>query len=111
MAKRLSLDKIKIKSNFSGQKKIFSPVQQNLSDNDPDVDAIYRLLSKKIIFKTSGTNAKFIPPLIVKILNGLTSIPRMYLPTYCSFVCDIWRSLIASKILHVNNLPVTFIFN
>ena len=42
------LDKIKIKSNFSGQKKkIFSPVQQNLSDNDPDVDAIYRLLSKK----------------------------------------------------------------
>ena len=110
------LDKLKYKSDFKGKKKlIFSPVQQNLSDNDPDVDAIYRLTNKKkkIKFENKIPVALYkntYSPFNSQNTKWFKSVfPLMYLPTYCSFrSCDIWRGLIAMKILHANSLPISF---
>jgi len=35
--------------------RVYAPIQQGLADLDPDVDAIYRLIGKKLSFKVSST--------------------------------------------------------
>ncbi len=48
MAKRLSFRWNQKKKSFEGKIKfVDSPIQQHLSNQDPDVDAIYRLTHKE----------------------------------------------------------------
>jgi hypothetical protein len=80
------------------------PIQQGLVDENPDVDAIYRL--------TSPHPFKFQRGVSIALGNGAwcpfnsrnttwfrDAFPLMYLPAYCSFrMADIWRSFIAQRI-------------
>ncbi len=94
------------------KKKVFY-LQQGVCEGNPDVDAIYRLLNKKInipfrSFKVSLGNA-------LSTFNSQNTIwfkpifPLLYLPVTCSMRCtDIWRSLVALKILQFNNNEILF---
>jgi hypothetical protein len=82
----------------------YCPIQQGLADENPDVDAIYRLLyplpftfeKQSPLILTRGQwcpfnsqNTTFFPE----------AYPLMYLPAYCSFrMTDIWRSFVAQRI-------------
>ena len=84
--------------------KIICPIQQGLADENPDVDAIYRL--------TRSLPIKFKSPKNIALGNGSfcpfnsqntewlrEAYPLMYLPSYCSFrMTDIWRSFIAQRV-------------
>lgn len=90
------------------------PIQQGLADENPDVDAIYRLTRSLPIFFDShddialaaGTwcpfnsqNTTFFPQ----------AFPLLYLPALCSFrMTDIWRSFVAQRICHVNRWHILF---
>jgi STELLO glycosyltransferase-like protein len=90
------------------------PIQQGLADENPDVDAIYRLvLPLPVSFRKdrriglgSGTwcpfnsqNTAWFP----------TAYPLLYLPSYCSFrMTDIWRSFVAQRISWENGWNVLF---
>lgn len=81
------------------------PIQQGLADDNPDVDAIWRMLHPlPVVFRQDspvilGTgcwcpfnsqNTVFFPEVY----------PLLYLPATCSFrMTDIWRSLVAQRIL------------
>lgn len=83
------------------------PIQQGLADNDPDVDAVYRMLyplpfdfeaDDGPVLLADGSwcpfnsqNTTFFP----------SAFPLLYLPAHCSFrMTDIWRSFVAQRILH-----------
>ncbi|QTN32186.1 DUF288 domain-containing protein [Akkermansiaceae bacterium] len=83
------------------------PIQQGLADNDPDVDAVYRmlyplpfdfelddgpvLLGRGAWCPFNSQNTTFFP----------SAFPLLYLPANCSFrMTDIWRSFVAQRILH-----------
>ena len=110
------LDEIKNKKFFEGELRfIESPIQQHLSSQDPDVDAIYRLThkEKKISFLRKKPLAIF--KKTYSTFNSQNTrwfklaFPLLYLPTFCSFrACDIWRGLIALRILHLNNMPLIY---
>jgi hypothetical protein len=80
------------------------PIQQGLADENPDVDAIYRLVlplpinfepGRKIILGEgvwcpfNSQNTTF----------WRDAFPLLYLPYYCSFrMTDIWRSFVAQRL-------------
>lgn len=89
------------------------PIQQGLADENPDVDAVYRLVL----------------PLPVRFLKNRVALGRnawcpfnsqntvwfpeafglMYLPSFCSFrMTDIWRSFAAQRIAWEQNWSVLF---
>jgi STELLO glycosyltransferase-like protein len=90
------------------------PVQQGLADDNPDVDAIFRLvnmlpvkfkkspsiaLGKNTMCPFNSQNTKWFKP----------AFPLLYLPTHCSFrMTDIWRSFVAQRIFWENNWSVLF---
>lgn len=91
------------------------PIQQGLADNDPDVDAVYRMLYPLPFDFTvddgpvllgggawcpfNSQNTTFFP----------TVYPLLYLPANCSFrMTDIWRSFVAQRVLHARGLGVLF---
>ncbi|MHC4758899.1 MAG: STELLO glycosyltransferase family protein, partial [Planctomycetota bacterium] len=90
------------------------PIQQGLADDNPDVDAIYRL--------TLPLPQTFRKGRRLALVNGTTcpfnsqnttwfpeAFPLLYLPSYCSFrMTDIWRSFIAQRIAHVNSWGILF---
>lgn len=80
------------------------PIQQGLADENPDVDAIYRLLfplplsfdKKESIALGNGTICPFNSQNTTWFEEAF---PLMYLPSYCSFrMTDIWRSFVAQRI-------------
>ena len=90
------------------------PIQQRLADDDPDVDAIYRLLMPlpqafrrdRRVGLAPGTWCPF---------NSQNTIwlpaayPLLYLPSSCTMrISDIWRSLIAQRIAWSNGWSVLF---
>jgi STELLO glycosyltransferase-like protein len=96
------------------QGEVDCPIQQGLADENPDVDAIYRLaLPLPQSFRKDRR---------VALLNGSWSpfnsqnttwwreaFPLLYLPAYCSFrMTDIWRSFVAQRISWANNWGVLF---
>ncbi len=88
-------------------------LQQGLAEGNPDVDAIYRLTNKKINikFKNFGVSlSKSISPFNSQNTIWHKNIFKlMYLPVTCTMRCtDIWRSLIALRLLQINNLEVMF---
>lgn len=90
------------------------PIQQGLVDDDPDVDAVYRLLLELPF--------RFEPGQAVALATGAwcpfnsqnttwwpEAFPLMYLPTYCSFrMTDIWRSFVAQRLAWVNGWSILF---
>ncbi len=80
------------------------PIQQGLADENPDVDAIYRLvltlpqnfradrrvaLGKGAWCPFNSQNTTWWPE----------AFPLLYLPSYCSFrMTDIWRSFVAQRV-------------
>ena len=83
---------------------IISPIQQGLADDNPDVDAIYRLTSALPIKFKSANNISLGVGSICPFNSQNTGWLKeayllMYLPSYCSFrMTDIWRSFIAQRV-------------
>lgn len=80
------------------------PIQQGLADENPDVDAIYRLTYPlPINFETTaslalGKNA-WSPFNSQNTYWFKEAFALMYLPSFCSFrMTDIWRSYVAQRI-------------
>jgi hypothetical protein len=90
------------------------PIQQGLANENPDVDAIYRLIlplpqtfrnNQRLAF-TQGTWCPFNS-------QNTTWWPDafglLYLPSYCSFrMCDIWRSFVAQRIAWTNGWGILY---
>ena len=93
---------------------VHCPIQQGLVDDNPDVDAIFRLTSK--------TPIKFNPSRNIALGRNTwcpfnsqnttwfrEAFPLLYLPSYCSFrMTDIWRGFVAQRIAWANNWSVLF---
>lgn len=90
------------------------PIQQGLADENPDVDAIYRLLLPlPLRFRFDrqvGLGRDSWCPLNSQNTTWWRdAYPLLYLPAYCSFrMTDIWRSLIAQRIGWENGWSVLF---
>jgi hypothetical protein len=106
-------DKIESYSSLSSEEKI-CPIQQGLVDENPDVDAIYRLvLPLPIKFKKNRAimldKGVWCPFNSQNTVWWKEAFPLLYLPYYCSFrMTDIWRSLIAQRILWENGWHLLF---
>lgn len=90
------------------------PIQQGLADEDPDVDAIYRLLlplpiqfrKDRRLALASGAWCPFNSQNTVWFPEAY---PLLYLPSFCSFrMTDIWRSFVAQRIAWENGWAVLF---
>ena len=100
--------------NLSDPVAVSSPIHQGLADDNPDVDAIYRL--------TAGTPITFSQHASVMLGQGAIcpfnsqnttwfkeAFPLLYLPSYCSFrMTDIWRSFVAQRIAWTCGWSVVF---
>tara|TARA_R110002126_G_scaffold291763_2_gene457114 strand:- start:11788 stop:12789 length:1002 start_codon:yes stop_codon:yes gene_type:complete len=93
---------------------ISSPIQQGLADENPDVDAIYRLtLPLPITFNKANSIAlgkNSICPFNSQNTTWFKeAFPLLYLPSYCSFrMTDIWRSFVAQRISWTCGWPILF---
>ena len=100
---------IKLKKNIS-----INPIQQDLTDLNPDVDAVYRLTQKLPItfLKKSPialNNFNWSPFNSQNTRWFSDAFPLMYLPSTCSFrMTDIWRSYIAQRISWEYNWKILF---
>lgn len=91
-----------------------SSIQQGLSDGEPDVDAIWRLVFQK--HNTFDENLSvYVEPGAWCPFNSQTTwwfpkaYPLMYLPLYSTFrMTDIWRSFVAQRCLWELGEGVTF---
>ena len=92
-------------------------LQQGVCDGNPDVDAIYRIMNKKISIKFKNNYSislgKSLSPVNSQNTIWFKKIfPLMYLPVTCTMrATDIWRGLITSNILLNENLPILFFWN
>jgi hypothetical protein len=92
------------------------PVQQGLANENPDVDAIYRLTGAlPVAFE--GTKGKAValgksswcPFNSQNTAWFREAFPLLYLPSFCSFrMTDIWRSFVAQRICWENDWCVLF---
>jgi hypothetical protein len=90
------------------------PIQQGLADENPDVDAVYRLLmplpqrfrcDRQVIL---GEGA-WCPFNSQNTTWWADAFPLMYLPASCSFrMTDIWRSFVAQRIAWENGWSILF---
>jgi hypothetical protein len=91
-----------------------SPIQQGLTDANPDVDAVYRLtMSLPQSFRKENPVAlgkEVWCPFNSQNTTWWREVAHlMYLPSYCSFrMTDIWRSFVAQRIAWENRWTVTF---
>lgn len=94
--------------------KVEAPIQQGLADENPDVDAIYRLtLPLPFRFDRSHPvalgNASWCPFNSQNTTWFRQAFPLLYLPSFCSFrMTDIWRSFVAQRIAYANGWHVLF---
>lgn len=93
---------------------ITCPIQQGLVDNDPDVDAVYRLVLDLPFHFDPGpsialTSGAWCPFNSQNTAWWPEAFPLLYLPAYCSFrMTDIWRSFVAQRLAWVNGWGVLF---
>jgi hypothetical protein len=85
-------------------RKITTPIIQGLADENPDVDAVYRM-TQKLPLQFEQNDAVVLGDGCWCPFNSQNTawkkeaFPLLYLPSYCSFrMTDIWRSLIAQRI-------------
>lgn len=90
------------------------PIQQGLANENPDVDAIYRLIlplpqrfdEAEPVALTPGAWCPFNSQNTTWFRQAF---PLLYLPAYCSFrMTDIWRSFVAQRISAVYGWPILF---
>ncbi len=90
------------------------PIQQGLADDNPDVDAVYRLIlplpqrfrQDRRIALGPGTRCPFNSQNTTWFAEAF---PLLYLPSDCSFrMTDTWRSLIAGRIAAENGWWILF---
>jgi hypothetical protein len=90
------------------------PIQQGLADENPDVDAIYRLaFPLPQNFRTDRRVAlgpgSWCPFNSQNTAWWPEAYPLLYLPAHCSFrMTDIWRSFVAQRIAWANGWSVLF---
>ena len=90
------------------------PIQQGLADENPDVDAIYRLLFPLPQNFRADRRVALAPGAWCPFNSQNTTwwpetYPLLYLPAYCSFrMTDIWRSFVAHRIASANNWHILF---
>ena len=90
------------------------PIRHGLTDNDPDVDAIYRLTSPlPQMFERDRRlvlgDGSWCPFGSQNTAWSRKAFTLLYLPAYCSFrMTDIWRSFIAQRIAWANEWGVLF---
>jgi len=90
------------------------PIQQGLADENPDVDAIYRLLFPLPQSFRADRRIALGPGAWCPFNSQNTAwfpdaYPLLYLPSYCSFrMTDIWRSFVAQRIAWTNGWSVLF---
>jgi hypothetical protein len=83
---------------------IDAPIQQGLANDNPDVDAIYRLIMPlPQTFRADRTIAlakgAWCPFNTQNTTWWRDAFPLLYLPVHCSFrMTDIWRSFVAQRI-------------
>ena len=81
------------------------PVQQGLADENPDVDAIYRLVLPLPVDFAPGREivldqGAWCPFNSQNTTWWRDAFPLLYLPYHCSFrMTDIWRSFVAQRIM------------
>lgn len=94
---------------------ICAPIVQGLANENPDVDAIYRLTRKlPVHFKQRAPVAidhyNWCPFNSQNTLFRKEVFPLLYLPAYCSFrMTDIWRSFVAQRCLWEMNERLIFV--
>jgi hypothetical protein len=90
------------------------PVQQGLADENPDVDAIYRLVAQlpqsfRRDRRVALTEGSWCPFNSQNTTWWAEAFPLLYLPAYCSFrMTDIWRSFVAQRIAWENGWGILF---
>ncbi len=90
------------------------PIQQGLSNDDPDVDAIYRLVGKlphsfRKDRRVALRNGSWCPFNSQNTAWWKAAFLLLYLPSYCSFrMTDIWRSFVAQRCAWANGWAVLF---
>ncbi|SRR5216683_1996801 len=95
-------------------KNVSCPIQQGLCDNDPDIDAIYRLIlplpqSFRNDRRLTLARGSWCPFNSQNTTWWRDAFPLLYLPSHCSFrMTDIWRSFIAQRIAWTNNWGILF---
>lgn len=96
-------------------KNLLCPIQQGLADENPDVDAVYRLTYplpldfNKGAAKMALGNQAWCPFNSQNTYWFEEAFGLLYLPAYCSFrMTDIWRSFVAQRIAWENNWSVLF---
>jgi hypothetical protein len=91
-----------------------APIQQGLADENPDVDAIYRLVlelpqSFRKDRRLALNRGSWSPFNSQNTSWWRDAFPLLYLPAYCSFrMTDIWRSFVAQRIAWANGWSVLF---
>ncbi|MDR5886696.1 STELLO glycosyltransferase family protein [Vreelandella janggokensis] len=77
------------------------PIRQGLADDNPDVDAIYRMVGDLPLWFRDGPSIALGRDSICPFNSQNTQFfpeayPLLYLPSFCSFrMTDIWRSFVA----------------
>ncbi len=90
------------------------PIQQGLADDNPDLDAVYRLtLPLPQTFRKNRrvalANGSWCPFNSQNTTWWSDAFKLLYLPSYCSFrMTDIWRSFIAQRIAWLNGWAILF---
>jgi hypothetical protein len=90
------------------------PIQQGLADENPDVDAIYRMLFPlPLSFRQDQSiilgAGRWCPFNSQNTTTFPEVYPLLYLPARCSFrMTDIWRSFVAQRILWTCDWRVSF---
>lgn len=86
-------------------RKIYSPIQQGLADENPDVDAVFRMTRNlPVIFEKAGNfhleKGLWCPFNSQNTTWFKEAFPLLYLPSFCTFrMTDIWRSFVAQRII------------
>jgi hypothetical protein len=99
---------------LSAPHSVYCPIQQGLADDNPDVDAIYRLVMPlPVTFQ--GKHRLAIEKDAWCPFNSQNTVfyeeafPLLYLPAHCSFrMTDIWRSFVAQRIAWENGWSILF---
>lgn len=90
------------------------PIQQGLADENPDVDAIYRLalplpFSFDKSLRVALSAGTWCPYNSQNTIHYREAFPLLYLPAHCSFrMTDIWRSFVAQRIAGANGWSILF---
>ncbi len=101
------------KSALTAGSKIFCPVQQYLANDNPDVDAVFRLTNPASIKFEKNTiilkDKTYCPFNSQNTVWWKEAFPYLYLPFTVSFrMTDIWRSFVAQRCLYAHGYAIAF---